>query len=889
MLKFPSDEDRRLIGHKVFRNSLVISGIAALVLTGAIIVLLWISTELGTGHFLKAAPIVVVLIFFSALCQYLMFGRWLKQTYAFDELFEQDKNSENLGQQALLAQEELVRYPLRSAFLIFVLWFFGALILMGALMVNWGEIFFLWEAVFVALNIIMGGAVAMVFHFYFLRKSIRRTAKSLLEFETGYHLSQAEVGVLNLRRKLRLSFMPAVMAGLVVMAAMGFFQTAIIIRETYSRELTRLKAAFVDQKWSLEDLQKQIDSLTPLVGVNIFLVDEQGLDPVTSTSILMTDDPKETAKFVDLLKGVGDGISFYRVNSKLMFLLTSIGTFNDKREFLGMVYDWDKFLGLELKMLGIFGVIIVILVFLAWYVLMLISNDMIDPLDQMMAQTQRVSHGDLSVDFNIISDDEMGVLAGTLKGMVLNLRDLIERVSNSYEQVRKVITEIMNSSDTVARGTEEQTGAIGDTSQNIGQVNQAVKEVSDNIEVLHNSGQETMQRSEEMIRLVEDVGISLEELGKAVEVSSSSIYEMSVAIKQVAGNVEELNRRSNETSQAVVEMQRNISQVADSSRQSREISEHMRKSAEQGVKAVQETIQGISTIEDTVGQARSTLENLGKSTDQIGKILKVIREVANRTNLLALNAAIIAAQAGEQGQGFAVVADEIKNLADRVANSTIKIDQIIKKVQEDTVGVISVMEKTFQQVETGVNLSYEAGMSLERIVKAVEQSFTMAGQISQATDQQVESASKATKEISSIAELIQQIAVSTREQSKGADQMAKAGTDIKKFTELVLSRSRKQSEEAQKVQVAMENVEQMIKFILNSQHGQAEASERIVSAISKVKNIALRNAQSVGDLDKNIAILNQQSEVLKGVLKQFRTAASEPEPAAEPDPEPDKV
>ena len=870
-----------MIGRKVFRNSLLISGACSLTLAVAVIVMLWISTELGWGHYIKALPIISVLIFLSAICQLILFKRWLRQTYEFDAIYAADKNSENLGQQALLAQEELVKYPLRSAFLIFILWFFGALLLLGGLMLKWGEIFFLWEAVFISLNLILGGSVAMVFHFYFLRKSIRRTAKTLLEFETGYHLSQAEVGVLNLGRKFRLSFLPAVVAGLAVMAAMGFFQTAVIMRETYSRELTRLKTAATEEKWTLDDVQKHIDPLVPLLGVNIFLVDEQGLDPATSTSILMTDDPNETAKFVDLLKGAGDEIFFYRVNSKLMFLITGIGSFNGKRMFLGMVYDWDKFLGLELKMLGIFAVIMVILTFLAWYVLMLISNDMIDPLDQMMAQTQRVSHGDLSVDFNIISDDEMGVLAGTLKGMVLNLRDLVDRVSNSYEQVRKVITEIMNSSDTVAKGTEEQTGAIGDTSQNIGQVNQAVKEVSDNIEVLHNSGQETMQRSEEMIRLVEDVGISLEELGKAVEVSSSSIYEMSVAIKQVAGNVEELNRRSDETSQAVVEMQRNISQVADSSRQSREISEHMRKSAEQGVKAVQETIQGISTIEDTVGQARATLENLGKSTDQIGKILKVIREVANRTNLLALNAAIIAAQAGEQGQGFAVVADEIKNLADRVANSTIEIDQIIKKVQDDTVGVISVMEKTFQQVETGVNLSYEAGMSLERIVKAVEQSFTMAGQISQATDQQVESASKAAKEISSIAELIQQIAVSTREQTKGADQMAKAGTDIKKFTELVLSRSRKQSEEAQKVQVAMENVEQMIKFILDSQHGQAEASERIVSAISKVKNIALRNAQSVGDLDKNIAILNQQSEVLKSVLKQFRTGAAEPEPEPE--------
>jgi len=870
-----------MIARKVLRRSILVSFIASQVEVAGILLLLLISTELTFGHFIKALPTLVFLDLFVAVSEIIFFRRWLSKTRSFDDLAKTTTDNEQLGPQALFAQEELVRYPLRGALLVFMLWFLSGLVLFGTLLLNWGETFFVWEVAFVFVTTVLGGAVALVFHFYFLRRILRHHAQPILVFETGYHLGQAEVGLLNLHRKLRLSFMPIIFASLAVLAALGFFQTAMITRETYERERDKLKSAFLNSKWPLQELQQHIDELTPLLGVNMFLVDEQGLDPVSATAIELSNQPRDTANFIGELKSQRADSFFYRFNSKLLFLLTNLGVFNDQRVFLVMVYDWDKFLGLEYRMLLVMAAVIVVLMALAWYILKLMSDDLIDPLTRMMAQAEAVSHGDLSVDFNIISDDELGVLAGRLKAMGLNLRELIERVSASYEQVRKAISEILASSDMVARGTEEQTAAIGDTSQNIGQVNQAIKEVSDNTEVLHSSGQETMQRSEEMIRLVEDVGVSLEELGKAVEISSSSIYQMSVAIKQVANNIEELNQRSDETSQAVLEMQKSISQVADSSRQSRELAERMRKSAEQGVKAVNETIQGISAIEDTVGQARSTLENLGKSTDQIGKILKVIREVANRTNLLALNAAIIAAQAGEQGQGFAVVADEIKNLADRVASSTIEIDQIVKKVQEDTTSVISVMEKSFAQVETGVNLSYEAGMALERIVKSVEQSFAMSSSISQATDQQVESAKKAASEISSIAELIQQIAVSTREQSKGADQMAKAGTDIKKFTELVLSRSRKQSEEAQKVQVAMENVEQMIKFILDSQHGQAEASERIVAAISKVKNTALRNAQSVSELDKNIAILNQQSEVLKGVLKQFRTGA-EPEPEPEP-------
>jgi len=867
-----------LISGRIFRKSVLVSLIASQVEVAGIILLLLISTELGPGHFLKALPALLALDLVVGTVLVLLFRRWLRQTRRFDAAKDTEPDAEKLGGQALLSQEELVRYPLRAAVLVFALWLLAGVVLFFALLMDWGEIFFLWEVIFVLVMTVLGGAVALVFHFYFLRRIVRNEARQLLVFETGYHLSQAEVGLFNLRRKLRLSFIPLIFAGLAVLTALGFFQTGMIIRRTQEQQLVRLKKSFQDSSATVEQMGQEIDSLIRLLGVNLFLVDESGQDPLTGLPLELSDDAEDTRKFVARLEAPAGEVLSHRFNSKLVFLLTEVGVFDGKKVFLVMVYDWDKFLGLEYRMLMVMLLIVLAATGLALYILKLISDDLVGPLQQMMEQTARVAKGDLSADFNIISDDELGVLAGRLKGMVLNLRELMERVRNSYDQVRKVITEIMNSSEAVAKGTEEQTLAIADTSQNMGQVNQSIKEVSDNTEVLHSSGQETMQRSEEMIRLVEDVGVSLEQLGKAVEVSSSSTLEMSVAIKQVAGNVEELNRRSEQTSQAVVAMQKNISQVAESSRQSSEISERMRKSAEQGVKAVQETIQGISMIEDTVNQARSTLENLGQSTDQIGKILKVIREVANRTNLLALNAAIIAAQAGEQGQGFAVVADEIKSLADRVANSTIEIDQIIKKVQDDTVSVIAVMEKSFQQVETGVNLSYEAGMALERIVKSVEQSFAMAGQISAATDQQVESAKRATSEIESIAELIQQIAVSAREQSKGADQMAKAGSDIKKFTDLVLTRSRKQSEEAQKVQVAMENVEQMIKFILDSQHGQTEAGERIVSAINKVKNIAVRNAQTVGELDKNIAILNQQSEVLKGVLKQFQIGVAEEEP-----------
>ena len=857
------------MGSRIFLRSLIISILASFVVVVSIIFLLVLSTSLSFAHFLKALPSLAFLTIFVSGFEWYFFDKWLKNTKEFDRLKAEAGDSDELGPQALLAQEELVHYPLRGAVLVFLLWCFCGAFLAGTLILPWGATFFLWEIIFVFVISILGGMVALVFHFYFFRIIVRREAKEILEYETGYHLSQQEVGFLNLKRKLRLSLLPIFFATLILLICVGYFQSSMIVRGIYIQHLEALKREIKRSARTIKSAQDQLERFVRMMGIYSFLSDKDGKDPLSGIDLELP------SKLIELFKTSKKEHFTYRYNTQVSLLVSQLGEIQGKKLFLIMLYDWDKFRYLQNRLLWVMVLVGVGMLIITIYIARLISMDLEGPISQMMDETEKIASGDLSANFNILSNDELGILSARLKSMTLNLREIVERVKVAYQRLDEVLEQILKSSEMVSEGAKEQVSVVEETSKSTAQVSQTIKEVSDNVEVLHRSGRETMERAEEMIKLVEEVEENLEEMTRAVEASSSSIYEISASIKQIANNVEELHSRSEETSQAVIEMEASIRQVAESIKSSRELAEQMRKSAEQGVNAVQETIQGIGNIEDTVSEARSVIEHLGKSTEQIGKILKVIREVANQTNLLALNAAIIAAQAGEQGQGFAVVADEIKNLADRVANSTVEIDEIIKQVQQDTVNVISVMEKSYEQVEKGVNLSYVAGEALERIMKNVDQSFKMSEQIQQATHQQVENVQKATKEISSIAELIEQITISVREQNKGADLLAQAGEEIKRVTELVRSSSAREGEEARRVQVAMENVEQMIKFILDSQRAQAQASERIVEAINRVKNIAIKNAESMSSLDKNIAILHQQAEILAGILKQFRSGKEE--------------
>jgi methyl-accepting chemotaxis protein len=177
------------------------------------------------------------------------------------------------------------------------------------------------------------------------------------------------------------------------------------------------------------------------------------------------------------------------------------------------------------------------------------------------------------------------------------------------------------------------------------------------------------------------------------------------------------------------------------------------------------------TIAASVGATAKKVEELGKSFDQIGRIIGVIDDIADQTNLLALNAAIEAARAGEQGRGFAVVADEVRKLAERTTRATKEIADMIRTVQEETKVAVVAMEEGTKQVEEGVTTTSKAGDSLKQIIHMSEQVGEMITHIATAATEQ----SSATEQINNN---MDQIAKLVKESSDGARESAKACQDL---------------------------------------------------------------------------------------------------------------
>ncbi|HAL29421.1 MAG TPA: hypothetical protein DCP20_01715 [Coriobacteriia bacterium] len=254
--------------------------------------------------------------------------------------------------------------------------------------------------------------------------------------------------------------------------------------------------------------------------------------------------------------------------------------------------------------------------------------------------------------------------------------------------------------------------------------------------------------------------------------------EIMAATEEQASGVAQQAAAVTETSATVEELAQTSSQIADNAAAVVRIAEKTLASAEEGMSAVADTAMGIEEIRETTTQSSDRILALGERSQEIGRVLSIIDEIAEQTKILALNAAIEAARAGEAGKGFSVVAEEIRKLADSVTESTQEIGRVVREIQASTSSLIMQTEKAAKKVVEGQDLAANTATALERIVVQVEETTDSAKQISVATQQQRTASDQVVVSMREVAQVSQQAAEASRRINAAITELGRLSDDI---------------------------------------------------------------------------------------------------------------
>lgn len=268
-------------------------------------------------------------------------------------------------------------------------------------------------------------------------------------------------------------------------------------------------------------------------------------------------------------------------------------------------------------------------------------------------------------------------------------------------------------------------------------------------------------------RFIKKMQAALSSVNEATSRLAASTIRLSTTADEVARAAEGQDARVIQSASAVEEMTMTAGEVARNSTEAARIAHETAETARSGQEVMMQTVAGMQQVSQAVVQAATIITTLGRSSDQIGEIVRVIEDIADQTNLLALNAAIEAARAGEQGRGFAVVADEVRKLAERTTKATKEIGDMIRQIQHDTKNAVTSMDQGTNQVGQGVELAGKTGEALSNIHSMVNATAGMIQQIASAAEEQ----SVATRQIAGDLESVTQ---TTRQTTSGVCQSAKA-------------------------------------------------------------------------------------------------------------------
>jgi methyl-accepting chemotaxis protein len=448
------------------------------------------------------------------------------------------------------------------------------------------------------------------------------------------------------------------------------------------------------------------------------------------------------------------------------------------------------------------------------------GTSIIDPLDSLNKMAREIGEsGDLDHSVDITRQDEVGDLAKTFNSMMLYLKEMAsvsEAIAGGDLTVeihpRSARDTLGNAFVGMTDGLRNLVGRVRDSAAQVAAGSNQVADASD-----------------------ESAKISVQ-ASSAIDEVTSTMHEMSVNVQNMVKNSQMQASNVSETSASIDQMVASIQRVADTAKVLLDISNKSREEVQSGITTMTKATDGLGRINTAIQSSSDIIDALGQRADDIGKIIEVIDDLAEQTNLLALNAAIEAARAGEHGLGFAVVADEVRKLAEKSAQSTKEISDLIQSIQKEARKAVENMEKSTNIVNEGLMLGNELSVALKKISTVVTEVYKFAQEIGAATNEQSHGSSQIARATTRLNEITHEINSSVEEQAGGAQAVVRAMERMRELIQQSTSGSTELAASSEQMsKMARQLLDSMDRFIIdtisgigrNGNRGQENSTERV--------------------------------------------------------------
>lgn len=502
------------------------------------------------------------------------------------------------------------------------------------------------------------------------------------------------------------------------------------------------------------------------------------------------------------------------------------------------------------------------------------SRLLVRPVRLVQGQAARLAEGDFAAvdEEKLTVGGEIGDLVQAIRKMAGSLRMMIVDITSSSNALGTVSESLQETSGRVASLAQNQVDDVANTSAAVIRIGESVSQVGRQMERVSATSEEITTSVLEQAASNEEIAQNIDNLSVSAEHVNSSIIQIASNISQISESVNVLKGESDVTASSVAEMESSIRQVMQGAKDTVEIASTVHSDAEAGHKAVADSINGMQRIKSSSQVASKSIKSFSDKAENIGTILSVINNLADETNLLALNAAIIAAQAGEHGRGFAVVADQIKELADQTSLSTREIVDIIDGVKGESRNAVTAIIETEKSIIEGETLSTQSGEMLQKIVDGVRQVVTEMERISSATTEQVNGSSLIRATTDNVSDMVQQIVKAINEQEKGSNTIIQASERVSDLVGQINISIHEQSQAGRAVASGMQDVNSMIQKVFSACEEQTAESRQIATAVDSIKTSAQHSLDSTTVVNEATGTLEEQVRLLLKAVGRFNLA-----------------